>query len=316
MNGPDLGFLAERSSVLEDRTQQRLGEVHARIAAARRRRRAGAAAGVAALVVGVATGLAVLDRGVDSDRPLPAPRPTPTADAGAVPAPARGTCWAVQPRVAPEPGHVSDGSPRVPCTEPHTTETVASFVLDQPTAEGAAGTSETCHRLARDYLGIDDRHWIPWWVEEYLPSEEQIAAGASWVRCDAGVPAQWTLAVPPAGLRTVTTSLWGIASAPPAELWGCLARPPTEDQPLVSCSRPHAYESTGTAALIHSMTTYPSAAERATEGQRQCRADVPRRLAGADVTVLWAREDSFDPPVPVSGLCFVHRRNGDLLPAR
>jgi hypothetical protein len=321
MNGPDLRFLAERASVLEDRTRDRLDEVHARIAVARERRRTGAALGAAGLVVALIVGLAIVQhgRGLDSPEPAPNPSPTSTANVGAeaVPPPQTGTCWAVPPKVAVDPAHLHDDSRPVPCTEPHTTDTVGTFTLSEPTQEELNLTGDTCAHLGVDYLGIDDRSWIPWGVTEYLPSKAQIADGATWVRCDVSVPEQWNpRGGPVESARTVENSLAGIADAPPPELWACLAQPPTEVQPLISCAEPHAYEETGTLAQMHEMTTYPSKAELALEGPKQCRADVPNRLAGVSVTTVWDPKKFFNPPLPVSGVCFMYYPNGELLPPR
>ena len=55
------------------------------------------------------------------------------ADAGLVGAPEIGTCWQVPPAKAGDEEYWFDGSPQVPCTERHTTQTVAVYSLDEPT---------------------------------------------------------------------------------------------------------------------------------------------------------------------------------------
>src|SRR4051812_33748903 len=103
MNGPDLRFLAERATALDDHTHERLDEVHARIEVAHRRRSIGAAAGAAALVVALMVGRALVQGGRDVASRGPVQRPTPpaTVDVGAAtaPPPPTGTCWAVAPEL-------------------------------------------------------------------------------------------------------------------------------------------------------------------------------------------------------------------------
>jgi hypothetical protein len=45
-----------------------------------------------------------------------------------------------------------------------------------------------CWEYARTYIDINADHWIPWSSLTYLPSRDQVADGASWVRCDAAFP--------------------------------------------------------------------------------------------------------------------------------
>ena len=319
MSGPDLRFLAERASVLEDRTAERLTEVHGRIAVARERRRTGTALGAAGLVVAVFVGLAVVqhDRGVNTPAPAPNPTQTGTVDVGAeaVPPPETGTCWAVPPRVVSDGRPTFDDSRQVPCTQPHTTETVGWLRLGEPTVDEVTPTSATCWQMARAYLGVDPGSWIPWWSVEYLPSKQQVAAGASWVRCDVAVPDRWGPTVPPLA-RSMRTSIRGAADRPHPERWVCLAQPPTENQAFVSCDRPHAYEATGTLAIAPTSTTYPSSAELAAEAQDQCSPEVPRRLAGVSVTAVWDPKELLDQGLPVAGVCFMYHPSGELLPPR
>ncbi|GAA1975465.1 hypothetical protein GCM10009798_40920 [Nocardioides panacihumi] len=317
MNGPDLRFLAERASDLDDRTFERLGEVHQRIAVTRQRRRIATAVGAAGLVVALVAGLAVLDRGANRNSPTPAPHPTETAngDAGAVPAPPRGTCWAVPPRLAVDQRFSSDASEEVPCSQPHTTETVATFNVDKPTQQEAEGRAVTCAITVGEYLNRDQSHWIPNEYAIYLPSEAQIAEGATWMRCDAYLPAQWRPSSDPDSARTIKTSLLNTGANPAPEFWACLAQPPTKDQPFVRCDRPHAYEQSGTIASLASLASYPSAAELRAEANAECGPAVPASLAGADVTAVWQSKEDFYQG-RVDGVCFMYHRNGDPLPPR
>ncbi|MDH2413785.1 septum formation family protein [Nocardioides sp. CER19] len=319
MNGPDLRFLAERASALDDRTFERLDEVHARIAASRERRRIGVAVGAAGLVAVLAAGVAILDRGGRENSPAPAPKPTETATvgAGAGGAPARGTCWAVPPKAAVEPTDYFDDSPEVPCSQPHTTETVATFTLAEATEEEADARGGTCYDVVGEYLNIDNESWIHWAAAWYLPSKEQVAAGESWARCDAVIPGPWwsPTGEHAAPARTLTRSALDLADEPPDDLWTCLAEPPTSEQPTIPCDRPHAYEATGTLAALGGISTYPSADVLRAEAQEDCTPAVPKRLAGASVIAGWDPEEGWHSPV-LHGVCFVYRANGELLPPR
>jgi Septum formation len=316
MNGPDLKFLAERTSALEDRTNDRLAEVHGLIESRRRRRRAAAAAGVAGLVVAVVVGLAFLDNGTGRSSPSPAPHPTPTpAPDGAGSAPKRGTCWAVPPDVNyDDHDNWFDDSPRVPCNEPHTTETAGFVVLPEATVAEAESFADDCFEIVRGYVGVNQNSWIPWAAVTFLPTREQVADGASWARCDAVFPESWSDPFP--GARTVTRSVELVADDPPLEFQACFDQSPDADQPFVPCDQPHLYEQTGTMALARAEQEYPSAATRAAEAQRQCPAGVPEGVAGVLVTAAWDLPEYFTAGQPLSGPCFFFRTDGTPLPGR
>ena len=111
-----------------------------------------------------------------------------------------------------------------------------------------------------------------------MPSKEQIADGATWLRCEVVFPETWDF-IPSA--RTVTVSASGLANDIPDDFWACLEQPPTEPgQPFVPCDQPHNYEQTGTWPASAGSIEYPAAAELAAEAQRQCRPGVPAELRG------------------------------------
>ena len=130
---------------------------------------------------------------------------------------------------------------------PHTTETVFAFSLPEPTIAEAEKALNFCDRHVRSYLGVDPESWVPWSPVAFLPSKEEVAAGASWVRCDAFFPAT----THHSSARTTNVSAKGIADAPPADFWACTDKPPDgADQPFVPCDRPHNYEQTGSLAIL------------------------------------------------------------------
>jgi hypothetical protein len=157
----------------------RLDVARVRTLGLRRRRRrhltiAGAIAAVAIVVAAVlVTVPSIVNR---ADGPAPVKPGRINTDA-----PARGTCWMVDPhRLTTD--YWFDDSPRVPCSGPHTMETVLSYDLDKPTPEAAKEMASLCLTQARVYVGSDLAHWVPWNALFFLPSKAQIARGASWVR--------------------------------------------------------------------------------------------------------------------------------------
>lgn len=187
---------------------------------------------------------------------------TGDAASSAVAAPERGTCWAIPSESALDPDHWFDDSAAVPCSEPHTTQTAWVLSLTEPTIEQATDMATVCWNHVRLFLGVNPSHWVPWGFLMFLPSEQQIANGASWVRCDAFFPAHWDFET----VRSTSGSARGIAIDPPMELRACLDDDPSRpDQPFVPCDQPHRYEQTGTLAIIDGLSgvdEYPSPAER------------------------------------------------------
>ncbi len=313
MNGPDLTFLAERSSMLEDRTPERLAGVHDRIEDARRRRRGAAIAVAVAVVAVVGLGLALVGGASDRTTPSPAPAPSPPSGLTAEIAPKAGTCWAMPGDNTNAVGIPYDASPQVPCSEPHTTETVASYYLERPTQAQAEKVVDDCTRSITAYIGIENDAWVPWTGAMALPSHEQIADGASWVRCDAAVPEALGY---PSTLGTMTQSIEGIAQDPPVEFLACTAdRPVAFEQPRIPCDEPHAFEETGSLVVLQAPETYPTSAELAA-AEPGCAATVPADLDGRSVSTLWDPRSDFKKYNPVYGVCFMSMRDGSLLPAR
>jgi hypothetical protein len=206
-----------------------------------------------------------------------------------------------------------DDSARVPCTDPHTTETVFVFSLPEATIAEAVKNLNSCDDHVRGYLGVDGESWIPWSPVAFLPSKEEVAAGASWVRCDAFFPATTRHS----SARTTNVSAKGTADVPPADFWACTNKsPPKGDQPFVPCDRPHNYEQTGALAFFHGITEYPSAAERLAEARRQCRDGVPVGHEGVSVDAAWDPRSALEERAELAGWCFMFYPDGRALPAR
>lgn len=106
-------------------------------------------------------------------------------------APQVGTCWRLPDDALTDPDYWFDDSPRVPCTEPHNTETAQVLLLDEPTVDRAEELGDVCWDEARRYVDVDLDHWVPWAPGLLLPSRQQVADGASFVRCDVFSPRTW-----------------------------------------------------------------------------------------------------------------------------
>jgi hypothetical protein len=218
----------------------------------------------------------------------------------------------VPPASTADPDYWFDGSPQVPCTKPHTTESAAVLTLTEPTLAEAQERAGECFEHVRVYVGVDTSSWVPWQIFGFLPSKEEIADGASWLRCDVAFPSAWGSV----RARTVTVAAEGLARRPPADFWACLDEPPTQEQPFVSCKRPHAYEETGTLALLGDLQRYPSAARLAAEGRRQCRDGVPPGHPQVAVTANWDLPAALQGSTELAGPCYMFDPEGQPLSAR
>jgi hypothetical protein len=201
----------------------------------------------------------------------------------------------------------------VPCTEPHTAETVAVITLTEPTIAEARESHYSCGDYVRGYLGVDLTRWVPWGAHAFMPSRADVADGASWLRCDAVFPRTWSFAE----ARTTNVAAEGLADAPPDEFWACLDAPPAkQEQPFVSCNHPHAYEQTGTVALLDGLGQYPSAAKLAAEGRQQCRKGVRAGQHDVSVTAAWDPPKALKHGSEIVGACFMFSTDGQRLPGR
>ena len=141
------------------------------------------------------------------------------------------------------------------------------------------------------FLGVDLDHWVPWQALVFLPSKAQVAKGASWVRCDVGIPARTQ------GTQQLafTRSVEGAALDPPAGSVGvhppvpCIQRAP---QPWHECAADHRYEATGTLVQLAGLTRYPSRAQLERRGTRLCRQRLTAHQRSHGLTALAA----WDPP--------------------
>jgi Septum formation len=216
-------------------------------------------------------------------------------------APDDGTCWTVPADDAVDPDYWFDDSPTVPCSEPHTSETVSVQRLTNPTVADAKEMSDRCTEEVIAYLDISPDHWVHWKVRGFLPSKQEIADGASWVRCDAMFPA-WDYG----SVRSTTGSAAGVASDPPLDLWTCLDEHPSKPrQPFVPCDQPHLYEQTGTLATLSDLDQYPTQDELEATAQRQCAHGVPEARENVDFTARWDPRSALRDGIRIDGACFM-----------
>ena len=231
--------------------------------------------------------------------------------AGALPAgsdqvPLVGTCWAVPARAAMRTPY-ADGDAPVPCRRPHTTETVFASGLDEPSPRRALEQfGRLCFAQAREYVGQDATHWTPVQGELYVPREAEVAAGATWVRCDVVMPQGPRTAV----ARVLRGSVEDAAQRDRAAVWACVPylRGVTSTS-YVPCSEPHAFESSGRLLLVSAVTRRP-APGRLQHAARACAPDV-RGRPGLAVEAVWDGRMMFH---QLAGFCWIHREDGRPLP--
>ena len=260
------------------------------------------------------------DSAASTDRADAAGSPTAASaedqSAVAVGWPDKGTCWAVPADAVADQDYWFDDSEPVACTEPHTTQTAYVFPLEEPTIAAAETMADACWNRVRLFLGINANHWVPWGWFMTLPSQDDIADGASWVRCDAVFPGTWDFET----VRTVSGSAAGIAVDPPADYWACLDEDPEKPrQPFVPCDQPHRYEQTGTLAILTGLdgvTDYPSPAERDAAAQDQCIQAAEGEAGDIAATAVWDDKSVLEQITEIVGVCFIFNTNGDPLPPR
>jgi hypothetical protein len=227
-------------------------------------------------------------------------------------APEVGTCWRI-PADTLTPDYWFDDSPQVPCTEPHTTETVEVYELDEPTVKEAMDLADVCWDAARIYVDVNLDHWVPWAPGFLLPSRQQIADGASFARCEVLFPAD----LAGTEFTSLTDSVEGAATERADELLPCLNKnSELWTQPFAPCDKPHRYEATGQLAVLY-VDAYPSPEVLQREAV-QCRDGLPGRQDTPDhaVTVAWPPPGGIRENGQLAGVCFVYHQDGSLLPAR
>ena len=250
------------------------------------------------------------DSSGDSDDDSSNPSTTVT-DTAMQDAPEVGTCRPIAPRLLDDPDVVADDTPTVPCSERHTSQTVAVYRLAEPTVAEARALSGQCNSDARLLAGIDSHTWLPHAAGVWLPTPAQVDAGASWGRCDLLFPARTRSYLPTWRNFAADDAFEKHA----ADLWGCLDGDPAsrQQQSFIDCDRPHVYEATGDLVFVNGPVEHPTAAQ-AREATDRCRAFMDAEDQRLAVVVQWDLPDEVVPDI--AGSCWMYRRDGTPLPPR
>ena len=188
------------------------------------------------------------DGGTDS---ADEPAPEPSASSTAPERPRVGDCHALTQR---DVLGSADTQPAVECTDQHTSETVhvgtfAPAAAGKPLAltSDAANrvAAQRCRARAASYLGTDpDRLWLTrvevFW---FVPTADEVDAGADWLRCDVVVLEREERLMP------LPRTMKGALSQPDGlERFGLCgtARPGAKDFVRVVCSEPHSWQAIST----------------------------------------------------------------------
>ncbi len=171
----------------------------------------------------------------------------------------------------------ADTEPAVDCAEEHTSETVhvgtfepaaqgKPLALTSDAANRAAG--QRCRAEAAAYLGTDPQElWITrvevFW---FVPTSEEVEAGADWLRCDAVVlEGERSLMPLP---RTMKGALAQTAGLERYGLCGT-ARPGAKGFARVVCSKPHTWQAISTIG-IDGGRRYPGTEAVRAAGEEAC----------------------------------------------
>ncbi|GAA4801910.1 septum formation family protein [Nocardioides caeni] len=246
-------------------------------------------AAVAALLM-VAVG-ALAGCGEDTpEQPDPSPT-TPSAAADPPAGPASRACYALpfDSAVAP----TTEAEP-VPCTGPHTSETVAVGEIDAvvdghllavDSEHVQARVAASCRPALEKYVGGGQRRLRlsmirPVW---FTPTVEESDAGAEWFRCDAVVlSGTETLAELTASVRGV------LADGVPDRFAMCgTAAPDSADFERVRCSEEHRWRAID--VITFEATKYPGAKAAKAAGQNRCE-DAAAERADDPLSFRWGYE--------------------------
>jgi hypothetical protein len=189
----------------------------------------------------------------------------------------------------------TDATPAVPCTTPHTTQTVKvgrlaaatggeDLRVDSP--EVRAKVDQACPARLVRYAGGDltTRRVSRLQVVSFTPSADQVKAGASWFRCDiVGLAAANQLIPLPRQLKGAL----GVANA--LDRFGTCgtAAPGKPGFQRVVCRRRHAWRAVDTVTLDSSARYLGSRATA--QGDSQCKDDAAARAHGA-LKYTWSFE--------------------------
>ncbi|MEJ7628950.1 MAG: septum formation family protein [Nocardioidaceae bacterium] len=179
----------------------------------------------------------------------------------------------------------SNETPTVPCTSPHTSETIAvrgfraAAVTNQSLTNGTLGNQALarCTTAWKQTLGGDTtaQHTSVAELAYYLPNQQQLSQGARWYRCDLVLGGQGGLP-----LQNLTRSAAGLLDGTvPDVLRACRTTSDFVSGREVTCDRPHALRAIGTAPLPD-VDAYPGTAALRAASAKGCSRVIKRWLHG------------------------------------
>jgi hypothetical protein len=214
--------------------------------------------------------------GDGEDQTAESPPPSATTSAAAVERPRVGDCHRLNLR---DVLGSADPEPPVECSDKHTSETVhvGTFKATAATApqaltedEANRRAAQTCRTEAASYLATEPgRLWLSrvevFW---FVPTQEEVDAGADWLRCDVVVLERddRLMALP----RTVKGALGKPNAFDRYGLCGT-ARPGAEEFKRVTCGSQHSWRAISTIS-IDGGRRYPGLAAVRGAGEEACQA--------------------------------------------
>jgi hypothetical protein len=171
----------------------------------------------------------------------------------------------------------ADTKPAVECQDEHTTETAyvgtfkAAVLSDPQTLTGDKANrraAQTCRKEAASYLGTDRGRQLLTRVEVlwFVPTPEQVDAGADWLRCDVVVLERDDRLMPlPRSMKGALRQERGF------DRYGLCgtARPGTKDFRRVVCGEEHSWRAISTIG-IDGGKRYPGAGAVRAQGEEEC----------------------------------------------
>ena len=206
--------------------------------------------------------------------------PTASGDPTATPPPPRPQAGACRQLGYDAAGASTDDTATVPCRRPHTALTVAvedlprgpkGGLMDVAGPLSQARVASGCRAAVADLLGgsVEQRRLSMLEAVWFLPTEEELAAGADWYRCDVVALAG------PDRLAPLTGVLRGIVGDDRATRYAVCgtAEPGAADFERVVCSAQHSWRAISTvdlASLAGRDGAYPGPAAVREAGQDPC----------------------------------------------
>jgi hypothetical protein len=179
----------------------------------------------------------------------------------------------------------SNDTPTVPCSQPHTSLTIAVGIFtaaqmtNQHLSDGTLGNLalQRCTDRWRETVGgtVSTQHMSLLGLAYYLPNQQQLSKGARWYRCDVILGGTDGL-----GLQNLPNDVDGILDGGiPETVRACRTTPDFTSGHAVPCSRHHVLRAIGTTPLPDEEKFPGNAALRAASA-KGCNRVISRWLKG------------------------------------